>query len=702
MNTRLAAILLAAATLAACNPGGSVTDDATPVDPPPDAAPPSIDGQVLEVDAAPAIDAQEPDGPAARTWPRTAAELRAALGDRGVWTSAWQLDETEGRAVDELGMSALMSMGSVAYQQPGAWADDRAVGFDSSDDGLVAALPPFELVRDRSVAALFSIRLGDAGAGTTIAARRGNDGGVILLAVDPSTGHLSAELGDGVHTALVELPIDHRDGAFHDVLVVVDRQAQVLRIVSDLGRSPATSIATIGDAVTTAPFALGATRGNGAADVQIAFAAVATDDVGALTTGADDALRALRTATERKAPIVRPPAGLPWTPPWPIRRDHRGAFSIDVDPHDLRLVTTAHLWISPAGSDAADGSASTPMRSLHAALSAMTGPTTIHVAPGTYGADAGWYGVNPPYDVNIIAEGGRARLTTADVDLAWVPSAAGAGVYQATAAAAPYTVVDSGIAGSEPWLLHVATAADVAATPGSWTADGALVTVHTRDGRVPDAWVEALPAATLNGYIDDPARSVYLEGLDLEGGYKALHVNHAHELILVDTAFRYGAGEGLSVLDTDEVYAFHAVAEANNADGLAYSWVDHILEVDCAGTDNGRDNSDIDNGSTVHTGGTVVRVGGVYRSNGGPNVADVQGSSTWNLGTVAGANHAITQTQRVNFYTDGVLWLREGNALDAPVDHTIDLVPAGGGTMHLYDSDRATFGGDGVIDERAE
>ena len=50
---------------------------------------------------------------------------------------------------------------------------------------------------------------------------------------------------------------------------------------------------------------------------------------------------------------------------------------------------------------------------------------------GTYDADAGWYGVNPAFDVNLIAEGGRARVTSADVDLTWQPSAAGPDVYEA-------------------------------------------------------------------------------------------------------------------------------------------------------------------------------------------------------------------------------------------------------------------------------
>ena len=686
----------------ACAPGGGPPAGGWPDDAVDGGVP---DGEVVEIDAAvgPGPDAATDSGIVARTWPRTAADLRGALGGRGGWTSAWQLDEAGGAAADDLGPSGLAAAGSLAYRQPGAWADDRAFAFDSVDDALIAAIDPFELTRTRSLAALFSIRFDTTTGGTAIAGKRGPAAGAVLLAVDPVTGHLSAELHDGTRAALATLPIDHRDGRHHDVLVVIDRQAHVLRLMSDLGRSPKTVIATLGDAASVEPFVLGSARGQDAAAVSLAFAAIATDDVAGLADDGDDALHALRVATERTAPIVRPPAGMPWAPPWPIRRDRRGRYTIDVHPHDLPVITGAHVWISPAGDDAGVGTASVPKRSLRAALTGMTTSTTIHVAPGVYDADAGWYGVNPRFDVNIIAEGGRARFTAADADLVWQQSPAGFNVYQAAIAAPPYAVIDDTAAGGgDPWLAARSSLAEVATTPGTWFAAGGVVTVHTRNGRVPDGHVQVMPAATLNGYINDPERTVYLEGIDLEGGYKALHVQRARRLIIVDSTFRYAATEGLSVLATGEVLAFRAVAEANARDGLAYTATPRVLEVDCAGRGNGRGGSNIDNGSTVHDGGTVIRLGGDYRDNGGPNVADVQGAWSWNLGTTAGGSRATSSTQRVNFYIDGQMWLREATARDRPEDTTIDLVSAPGSHLHAHDSDRASVGGLGTIDERAE
>ena len=98
----------------------------------------------------------------------------------------------------------------------------------------------------------------------------------------------------------------------------------------------------------------------------------------------------------------------------------------------------------------------------------------------------------------------------------------------------------------------------------------------------------------------------------------------------------------------------------------------------------------------------MVRVGGTYRDNGGPNVADVLGASAWALGTIAGGSHAWSPTQRVNFYVDGELWLRDADGRDLAADATVDLVAAVRARLHAHDTDRVTVGGLGTIDDRAD
>ncbi len=657
---------------------------------------------VVPADAAIAIDATLADAlPPCGGWPRTADSLRAALGERGRWTAAWPFDDPAGVAVAAaFGQRGLVARGTPRSRVDGAWPDDCAIYLDSIEDGLALMAPTdFDLGATGSLAVLISARIEGAG---LLASKRGSPGGPgFELAVLPGTGQLRVELSDGVVSAATTIPLDHRGVGFVDVLAIVDRRAQQLRVASTLGRSPVVSLVGVGSTTTPTPFTFGATADRAGAPQVMTYAALATEPGDRFLDEVDDALATLRIGTGRPAPTVRVPAGFPWLPPWSIARQRRGRYTMDVDPRTLRLPTTADLWVAPTGDDLAAGTAAAPLRSVHAALSAMTQATTIHLAAGTYDADAGWFGAVPQHDVNLIAEGGRARLTAGDVDLVWLPSAGGPAAYEAMVVPAPYAVIEAET-GHDPWLAWRASVNEVVATPGSWSYQAGLLTVRPWLSTPPAARVQAMPSATLGAFVNDRAHAVYLEGLDLEGGYKALHVEAARQVILVDVSLRYGAGEGLSVRNTDEALAFGAVAEANAWDGLAYTATARILEVDCVGRDNGRDGSNIDNGSTVHDGGAVIRIGGTYRDNLGPNVADVQGARSWNLGTAAGGNRATQLTQRVNFYIDGALWLREASASDDSGAQTTDLFGGAATTLHVFDSTFETVDGAGVLDGAAE
>lgn len=679
--------MLASAWLAAgCDEPRAV---APPVD-----APPALDAAI---DAPPPPDASAGcvDGP------RAGQTLRAALDQRGRWTAAWQLDERGGAIVDGIAGLALAARGAPTFAAPGATAGDCAVALTGADDGFGAATPAtFDVGDSGSFAIVLTVAVDGAG---LLASKRATAGPGYELAVAAATGHLEATLDDGVRTVTVALPIDVRDHAFHDVVLVIDRRARRARLVSDLGRSPETSIAGLGSLASSASFALGAAGARAGAAQRLAFVAVAADGAALPVAEVDGALLALRLVTDRAAPIVRPPAALPWAPPWPITRREQGRFTIDVDPRSLRLPTTADVWLSPTGDDGAAGTAAAPRRSLAAALAAMTAPTTIHLAAGTYDAAAGWSGVSPPHDVNVIAEGGRAHLTSATVGLVWQPVAPGS--YDAAVAAAPYAVVDPDRpdGDGDPWLTPRGSVAEVVAEAGTWTHAAGRVTVHLRAGQSAPARLRVLPTATLNGQVDGPDRSVYLEGLDFDGGYRALLVQRARRVVIVDCGFRFGAAEGLSVNQTEEALVFGAIAEANSGDGLGYATTAHVLEVDCVGRDNGRDGTNLDNGSTVHSGGTVVRVGGSYRDNLGPNVADVQGARSWALGTVAGGTRATSSSQRVNFVVDGEMWLREASATDDSTAQTSDLATAtAASALHVHDTAYATTRGAGTIDGAIE
>ena len=78
------------------------------------------------------------------------------------------------------------------------------------------------------------------------------------------------------------------------------------------------------------------------------------------------------------------------------------------------------------------------------------------------------------------------------------------------------------------------------------------------------------------------------------------------------------------------------VAAKNIDDGFNYKKgagvTPYSVEIDCIGRDNGL-TGDIDNGSTMHEGGRIVRIMGEYMRNVGRNVHDIDNNSqSWNLG----------------------------------------------------------------------
>jgi hypothetical protein len=86
------------------------------------------------------------------------------------------------------------------------------------------------------------------------------------------------------------------------------------------------------------------------------------------------------------------------------------------------------------------------------------------------------------------------------------------------------------------------------------------------------------------------------------------------------------------------------------------------VEVGSIGRHNGIPGQTNQNGSTSHDGGTVIRVNGMYFSNIGPNVADVnEDTHSWNVGCVScDSRVGVSTTQNVNWQSYGPgnrMWL---------------------------------------------
>lgn len=364
------------------------------------------------------------------------------------------------------------------------------------------------------------------------------------------------------------------------------------------------------------------------------------------------------------------PSSFTWSPTFPIYRDAQSRrYRVGLDPTTRRATTSATRWIATTGNDSNSGLVEgSPKRSLWSALiAAGSTPTTFMIKAGTYDWDYSWAGQTQAADFNLIGYGGRVRISTQPTGLSW--SSVGSGAYSTTFATAPYGVVDEtnvDAYGVGTWLTQQASVVAVQAS-GGWYWTATTLTVKTFDGRAPDSSLWAFPssASKWSMRINGAAVTACVENIDFVGGYRA-EINAVGQFTTINTTFSY-----------TEFHAFHGVActeaqlwrcraigakgAGGGADGFGYQvgWA-KCLEVDCDGLSNGWDGADINNGSTSH-GGIVIRCGGRYLNNQGPNVADVSGKSV-TFGAMIGASRGVSSSQSTNVVGDGAtgeIWLAD-------------------------------------------
>lgn len=199
-------------------------------------------------------------------------------------------------------------------------------------------------------------------------------------------------------------------------------------------------------------------------------------------------------------------------------------------------------------------------------------------------------------------------------------------------------------------LKRVADASACNATAGSWAQVGGTLYVHRADNAAPSnansRVLLLVEAFTLNG----TGKSIYLEGFDFQGGADGgvfVQGAVARTLVFVDCSARYAGGpshlyDGFRIFDTAGLALLvRCVAASNAKDGFNFHWgrggtpTLHHLTIDCRGYDNGRHDSQSNNGLTSHDGLVGIDVGGLYHDNFGANVVSNSTSRLWCLGTEA-------------------------------------------------------------------
>jgi hypothetical protein len=235
-------------------------------------------------------------------FPATADDIRVAGGGYGTWGSIWQFTETARPLIDTVGGINFVDIWPAStphLRRSGIRLDDYSIGFDggTTDSFLVSSGSSYDVLAGTSIAIYVVFKSNAAASANRFIASKGSATNYYLLRVETGTGHLAGYMRSlaGAPTGVV-LAVDHMNNQWHDAIFFIDRTANVMQIITDLGSSAATDIAAIGTTSNSGVFSMGAnvTIGTVAADIDITYTAVATGDIPALRANASTFIANMR------------------------------------------------------------------------------------------------------------------------------------------------------------------------------------------------------------------------------------------------------------------------------------------------------------------------------------------------------------------------------------------------------------------------
>lgn len=349
------------------------------------------------------------------------------------------------------------------------------------------------------------------------------------------------------------------------------------------------------------------------------------------------------------------PSGFSWAnPPIQIYKNTLNQYIPIFDVANYQI-TGKTYYVDPVnGNDANDGlSQSSALLRLKTATSKADVDVVIISAGTVYRNDL-------PATINrtmsIKAALGASVILSAHDQLAWTQTAGKTITWQAarSTVARVYDTKFIDSYGDYQQLTQQVSIDAVDLNPGSWYSDGTTTYVSLSDSRqATNSFVRVYLSVS---FITAVNKTLYLEGLRLEGG-RLVDVTNAtgFNFYAKNCTFKYGvtSNGGLAIKGCDYAFVQNCLSARNELDGFNYhingGLNPKVIEVNCIGRHNGT-SGDNDNGSTIHDGGTIIRVNGEYYGNVGPNVADVNtGTSSWNLGCTAYDSHAASVSVKSNF-----------------------------------------------------
>ena len=360
------------------------------------------------------------------------------------------------------------------------------------------------------------------------------------------------------------------------------------------------------------------------------------------------------------------PSAMNLTIPFTVSVAPNGNFdySYDVSRHKNTVSKRYYVDVNN-GDNSNDGSSSAPFETLGRAFR-YGDADEIVLKSGYYGWSKGIEGAAPvanqKKNFNLIGEG-TVHLGAHRDYQDWSAVSGRSNVFTTTASAVAEVIDFNGGYAAPVFYKKVNSIDEVENTRASYFIDAGNV-IYVR----PNYIGKPNDRVLLNLANDAmPLRNhgkVYVENIKFTNTF-SFDTTEPAELYCKNVDFAYGtANNALSIFGDIYFELQNCRALWAERDGFNY----HIrggklprgLEIDCEGAYNGRDGANQNNGSTMHDGGKIIRVGGVYRRNHGPNVIDVNdGTQSLNIGVHAHSSTATNTHSNVDFRTrdDADMWL---------------------------------------------
>ena len=333
-------------------------------------------------------------------------------------------------------------------------------------------------------------------------------------------------------------------------------------------------------------------------------------------------------------------------------------FSYTLNDSDYAENTSDIIYLSPDGNNNSEGTYDAPKKGINSAIvtfnSAGVTNGTIILKDGVY--FRGDVNGNVTKSCTIKAEHpGKVFICGASSSVTFSAAAGYSNVYVASRSNTLSAVdlqTDTPIE-----MIKKTSLSDVQSTEGSYMIDGSNVYVHMINNTTPTVQNCIL---TLNGNWDliwnnvevDADMIIKIKGLNFIGDSKhAVNMNPSSnsndiEYYIENCNSYFGKTSGSFSNYGVKSIIKNCKALFGVGDGFGYNTAAYGIELDCVGSYNGKDDNDTHNGSTAHNNSHVIRFGGVYSNNHGPNVADVQtGTTSLNVNCVAYDTNAETTGQ---------------------------------------------------------